>query len=104
MEFFNYHPLEGKKFQLACRVMGFSLVQAPTGIGYYSICAILMGLVKDSSQTRATGISVKLEWFGEICICKNRWYSGTESLKFIQGLFTLAASLDGSLFPACIFT
>ena len=83
MEFLNYHPLEGKKFQLVCRVMGFSLTQASTGIDYYSICAILMGLVEDSSQTRAAGISVKLEQFGEIPICKDRC-SGTESLQFVE--------------------
>ena len=77
MELFNYHPLEGKKFQLVHWVMGFSLAQASTGIGYYSICAILVGLVEDCSQTRTTGISVKLEWFGEICMCKNRCH-GTE--------------------------
>ena len=103
MEFFDYHPLEGEKFQLVCRVMGFSLVQASTGIGYYSICAILMGLVEDSSQTRATGISVRLEWFSEIHICMNR-SSGTESLQVIEDLLTLAVPLNGSLFPACIFT
>ena len=83
--------------------MGFSLAQASTGIGYYSICAILMGLVEDSYQPRATGISVKLEWFGEICKCKNRC-SGTESFHVIEGLLTLAVPLDGSLFLACIFT
>ena len=79
MEFLNYHLLGEKKFQLVHWVMGFSLAQASTGIGYYSIYAILVGLVKDSSQTRPTGISVKLEWFGEICICKNRCH-GTEFL------------------------
>ena len=95
MEFFDYCPLEGKKFQLVGRVMGFSLAQASTGIGYYSICVILMGLVEDSPQTRATGISLKLEWFGEIHICKNRC-SGTESFQDIKGLLTLAVPLNGS--------
>ena len=66
MEFWGYCPLEGKK--LVCWVVGLSLAQAPTGIGYYSICAILTGLVENSSQTRPTGISVELEWSGEICI------------------------------------
>ena len=61
MEHFEYHPFEGKKFQLMCRAMGFGLGQAPTSIGYYSICAILMGLVENSSQTRPTGISVEFE-------------------------------------------
>ena len=103
MEFFHYCPLEGEKFQLVCMVMGFSLAQASTGIGYYSVCAILMGLVENNSQIRATGISVKLEWFGEICICKNRC-SGTEPLQFIEGLSALAVPLDGSLFLAHIFT
>ena len=103
MEFFDYHQREGEKFQLVCWVMGFSLAQASTGIDYYSICVILTDLVEDSSQTRTTDISVKLEQFGEICICKNRC-SGTEPLQFIEGLLTLAVPLDGSLFLACIFT
>ena len=68
MEFFDYHPLEGEKFQLVCRVVGLSLAQAPTGIGYYSICAILTGLVENSSQTRPMGISVELEMSDEVCI------------------------------------
>ena len=83
-------------------VMGFSLAQASFGIGYHSICAILVGLVEDCSQTRTTGINVKLEWLGEICICKNR-YHGTESLQFIKGLLTPAVPLDGSFFLAHIF-
>ena len=103
MECLNYHPLEGKEFQLLHWVMGFSLAQASTGIGYYSICAIIMSLVEDSSQTRTTGISVKLEWFGEIFICKNRC-CGTESLWIIEGLLMAIVLLDGSLFLACIFT
>ena len=77
--------------------MAFSLAQDSTGIGYYSVCAILMGVVEDSSQTRATGISVKLEQFCEICTCKNRC-SGTQPLQFIEGLLVLAVPLDGSLF------
>ena len=72
MEFFNYCSLKGEKFQLVHRVVGLSLVQAPTGIGYYSICTILMSLVENSSQTRPTGISVELEGLREICIGKNR--------------------------------
>ena len=72
MELSNYLPLEGEKFQLVCWVVGLSLAQAPTGIGYNSICAILMGLMENSSQTRSTGISVELERLGEIHIGKNR--------------------------------
>ena len=49
MEFFDYCPLEGDKFQLVHYVMGFSLAQASSGTGYYSICAILVGLVEDCS-------------------------------------------------------
>ena len=85
MECFDYHPLEGIKFQLVCRVVGFSLSQAPTSIGYYCICAIFMGLVKNSSQTRTTSISVELERLGEICISKNRC-GGTQTLQIIKGL------------------
>ena len=69
---FDYHPLEGEELQLVCWVVGLSLVQAPTAIGYYSICAIPVGLVENSSQTRPTGISMELEMSGEICIGKNR--------------------------------
>ena len=103
MEFLDHCPLEGKKLQLVCQVMGFSLAQASTGIGYYCFSAILSGLVEDSSQTSATSISVELEWLGEICICQNRC-CGTESLQVIKGLLTLAVPLDGSLFLPCIFT
>ena len=38
MEFFDYCPLEGKKFQFVCRVVGLSLAQAPTGIGHKCLC------------------------------------------------------------------
>ena len=72
VEIFNYHLPEGEKFQLVCQVVGLSLAEAPTAIGYYSVCAILMGLVENSSKTRPTGISVKLEGLCEFCIGKNR--------------------------------
>ena len=44
---------QGQNFesQLVCWVMGLSLAQVSTGIGYHSICAILTGLVGNSSQT-----------------------------------------------------
>ena len=103
MEFLGHCPLEGEKLQLVCWVMRFSLAQASTGIGYCSICAILAGLVEDYTQTRTTGISVKLEWFGEICICKNGCH-GADSLQVIKGLLTPTVPLDGSLPLACIFT
>ena len=103
MEFFNYCPLEGEKFQLVCMVVGLSFVQATTGIGYYSICAILMGLVENSSQTRSTGISVELERLGEICIGKNGC-CGTQSFQVIKSLLAPAAPLDGSLLLASILT
>ena len=47
--FFDYCPLEGQKFQLVCWVVGLSLAQVSTGISYYSIHAILMGLVENIS-------------------------------------------------------
>ena len=62
MEFLDHCPLEGEKLQLVSWVMGLSLVQAPTGIGYDCFGTILSYLVEDSSQTSATGISMKLEW------------------------------------------
>ena len=61
MEFLNHCPLEGKKLQLVCWVVGFGLAQASTGIGYYCFGAFLSGLIKESSQTSATNISMKLE-------------------------------------------
>ena len=103
VEFLNHCPLEGKKLQLVCWVVGFGLTQASTGIGYYCFGAILSGLIEDSSQTSATTISMEFEWFGEICIPKNRCH-GTESLQVITGLLTPTVPLDGSLLLACIFT
>ena len=103
MEFLNHCPLEGEKLQLVCWVVGFSLAQASTSIGYYCFGAILSGLVEDSSQTSATSISIKLEWLGEVCICRNRCH-GTESLQVIKGLLTPTVPLNGSLHLACIFT
>ena len=103
MEFFHYCPFKGEKFQLVCRVMGLSLAQAPTGIGYYSICAILMSLVENSSQPTPTGISVELEGSGEICIDKNR-HHGTQSVQVIKGLLAFIVRLNGNLFLASILT
>ena len=96
MELFNYHPLEGKIFQLVCRVMAFGLGQAPTSISYYCAYAIFMGLVENSSQARLTSISVELERLGEIGISKNRC-SGTQSLQIIKGLLAPVVPLNGSL-------
>ena len=103
MEFFDYHLLEGKKFWLVCRVVGLSLAQALNVIGYYSICAILMGLVENSSQTRPIGMSVELERSGEIHVGKNR-HGGTQSLQVIKGLLAFTVPLNGSLFLAIILT
>ena len=103
MEFFDYHPFEGEKFQLVCGVKGFSLGEAPTSIGYYCVCAIFVGLVENSSKSRPTSISVKLEMLGEICLSKKR-YSGTQSLQVIEGLLAPVLPLNGSLFLATVFT
>ena len=103
MEFFNYCQLEGEKLQLVCWVVGFSLAQAPPGIGYYSICAILAGLVENSSQTRPTGISMELERSGEIHLGKNR-HGGAQSFQVIKGLLAPAIPLNGCLFLSSIFT
>ena len=103
MEFLNHCPLEGKKLQLVRWVVGFSLAQASTGVGYYYFSAILLGLIDNSSQTSATSISMKLEQLGEVCICKNRC-CGTESLQVIKGLLTPTVPLNGSLLLSCIFT
>ena len=103
VEFLDHCPLEGKKLQLVSQVVGPSLAQAPTGIGYDTFGAILPGLVEDSSQAHATGISVKLEGVRKIGICKYR-HCGREFLQVIKGLLTPAVPLDGSLFLACIFS
>ena len=103
MEFLDHCPLEGEKLQPVCWVVGFSLAQVSTGIGYYCFGAILSGLIEDSSQTSATSISMKLEQPGEISICKNRC-CGTESLQVIKGLLTPTVPLDGRLLLACILT
>ena len=103
VEFLDHCPLEGEKLQLVCWVMGFSLVQASTGIGYNCFSAILSCLVEDSSQTSATGISMKLEWLRKIGICKNRC-CGTECFQVIKGLLTPAVPPNGSLLLARILT
>ena len=61
MKLFNYCPLEGKKFQLVCRVVEFSLGQTPPSVDYDCIHAVFMGLVVDSSQARPTSIGVELK-------------------------------------------
>ena len=61
MEFLYHGPLEGKELQPMCWVVGFSLAQASTGIGYHCFGAILPSLIEDSPQTNATSISMKLE-------------------------------------------
>ena len=63
-------PLKGKKFQLVGRVMRLGLCQAPAGIGDDTICTIITSLVEHSTQTRPTGISMKLKWPGEVCVGK----------------------------------
>ena len=103
MEFLNYCPLEGKKLPLVHWIMGFSLVQASTDVGCDCFSAILSCVVEDSSQTSASGISMKLEWLRKISLCKNRCH-GTECFQVIKGLLTPAVPLNGSLLLACIFT
>ena len=76
MEFLNDCPLEGKKRQPVCWVVGFSLVQASTGIGYYIFGTVLSSLIEYSS----------------------------ESLQVIKGLLTPTVQLNGSPLFACIFT
>ena len=72
MKHFDYSPHEGKKFQFLGRVMGFSLCQAPTSIGYDCISTILTGLVENSSQARPTSISMELERMGKVHVGKDR--------------------------------
>ena len=97
MDFLTTAHLRARNSQLVCWVVGFGLAQASTSIGYYSFGAILLGLIEDSSQTSATSISMKLEWLGEICICKNRC-CGTESLQVIKGLLTPTVPLEAAFF------
>ena len=60
MQFFNYSPLKGMKFQFMDQVMGFGHWQVPTSIDYDCICTILVGLVEDGPQARPTGIGMEL--------------------------------------------
>ena len=80
MKLFNHSPLEGKKFQVVGRVMGFSLCQAPTTVGYDCIHTILVGLVEHGSQAKPTSISVELKRLGEIHVSKDR-HSGNSLFK-----------------------
>ena len=86
-----------------CWVVGFSLAQGSTGIGYYCFGAILPSLIEDSPQTSATSVSMKLEWLSKISICKNGCH-GMEFLQVIKGLLTPTVPLNGSLLLAHIFT
>ena len=103
IEFLYHGPLEGEKLQLVCWVVGFSLAQASTGLGYHYFSAILLHLIENSPQTSATSISMKLEWLSKIGICKNGCH-GIEFLQVINGLLTPAISLNGSLLLAHILT
>ena len=84
-------------------VMGFSLCQAPTSIGYGCIHTILTGLIEDSPQSRATGIGMELKRTSEICIGKDRC-DVAQSFQVIKGLLAPVAPPDGSLFLASILT
>ena len=103
MEHLDYSSLKGGKFQFIGWVMGFSLCQAPTSVGYACIHTILIGLVEESPQARPTSISMELKRPGEICIGKDRC-SGAQSFQVIKGLLEPFAPPDGSLFPASIPT
>ena len=46
MEFLYHSPFKGKKLQFMGRVVGLSLCQTPTGIGYDSIGPIIMSLMR----------------------------------------------------------
>ena len=95
MEFLNHGPLEGEKFQVMGRIMGFGLFQTLTGIGNDSICTINMSLVEDRPQARPTSISMEFKRFGEIGISKNR---------FIKGPLTPVILHDNCFLLAPIFT
>ena len=60
-EFLNLGPFKGKKFPFMGRLVGFSLCQTPTGIGYDSISPIITSLVENRSQARPTGVGMELE-------------------------------------------
>ena len=50
MAFLYHSPLEGEELQLVYWVVGFSLAQASTGIGYHCFGAILLSLIEDSPK------------------------------------------------------
>ena len=99
MELLNYNPPKGKKFQFTGGVMGFSLCQAPTRIGYDCIHSILMGLVEDIPQARPTSIGIELKMPGEICVGKDR-HHGAQSFHVIKGQLAPVIPLDGDIFLA----
>ena len=45
MEFLDHCPLEGRKLQLVCWVVGFGLGQASTGVGYAITALVLSSWV-----------------------------------------------------------
>ena len=61
MEFLNHSSFEGEKFQLMGRVMGFSLCQTPTDIGYDSIHPIVTSLIEESPQATPASVNMELK-------------------------------------------
>ena len=61
MELFNHSQLKGEKLQFKDGVVGFSLCQAPTGVGYENIRPSIISEIEDSPQTRPTSISMQFK-------------------------------------------
>ena len=103
MELLNYSLVKGEKFQFMGWVVGFSLCQAATSVGYDCISTILMCLIEDSPQARPISISMELKRLDEIHIGKDR-HSGAQSFQVVKGLLVPVAKPDGSLFLVSILT
>ena len=98
MEFLNQGPFKGKKLQFMGGVVGLSLCQTPTGIGFESISPIIPSLI----EARPTSISMELERH-QIGIGKYRYHSA-QTLQAAEWLLAPVIPGDGCLLLACVFT
>ena len=71
MEFLDHGPLESGKLQLMGRVVGFSLCQAPTGVGFDSISPIIISLTENGPQPRPASVGMQFKRPRKIGIGKN---------------------------------
>ena len=68
MKFLSHSPLESEELQFVSWVVHLSFGQVPASILGYSICSIIVDLVKDGSKVSPTGYGAKLKGLGEVGI------------------------------------